>query len=61
MPTNGGTFEQQELDIAGLHNEFVANVALVDINNDSWLDLVYSTYRNGTYLVYNDEGTLQRR
>ena len=52
----GGTFEQQELDIPGLHNEFVANVALVDIDNDGWLDLVYSTYRNGTYLVYNDAG-----
>jgi uncharacterized membrane protein YraQ (UPF0718 family) len=52
----GGQFEQQELDIAGLHDEFVANVALVDINGDGWLDLVYSTYRNGTYLVYNDKG-----
>jgi len=52
----GGTFEQQELDIAGLHDEFVANVALADIDGDGWLDLVYSTYRNGTYLVYNDKG-----
>jgi uncharacterized membrane protein YraQ (UPF0718 family) len=52
----GGKFEQQELDIAGLHDEFIANVALVDIDNDGWLDLVYSTYKNGTYLVYNDEG-----
>lgn len=52
----GGQFEQQELDIPGLHDEFIANVALVDIDNDGWLDLFYSTYRNGTYLVYNDEG-----
>jgi uncharacterized membrane protein YraQ (UPF0718 family) len=53
----GGQFEQQEIDIAGLHDEFVANVALVDIDSDGWLDLVYSTYRNGTYIVYNDEGS----
>jgi len=52
----GGTFEQQELDIEGLHDEFVVNVALVDLNNDGWLDLVYSTYRNGTWLIYNDNG-----
>jgi len=52
----GGQFIQQELDIAGLHDEFVTNVALVDIDNDGWLDLFYSTYRNGTWLVYNDSG-----
>ena len=46
-----------QIDIAGLHDEFVANVALVDIDSDGWLDLVYSTYRNGTYIVYNDEGS----
>jgi uncharacterized membrane protein YraQ (UPF0718 family) len=51
-----GNFEQQEIDIPGLHDQFVANVALVDIDNDGWLDLVYSTYRNGTYLVYNNQG-----
>ena len=52
----GGQFTQQELDIAGLHDEFVTNVALVDIDNDGWLDLFYSTYRNGTWLVSNDSG-----
>ncbi len=52
----GGTFEQQELDIAGLHEQFVVNVALVDLDNDGWLDLIYSTYRNGTFVVYNDRG-----
>ncbi|MDP6150542.1 MAG: FG-GAP-like repeat-containing protein, partial [Gammaproteobacteria bacterium] len=52
----GGQFVQQELDIPGLHDGFVANAALVDIDNDGWLDLFYSTYRNGTYLVYNDQG-----
>ena len=53
----GGQFEQQEIEIPGLHDEFVVNVALVDLNNDGWLDLTYSTYRNGTYVVYNDKGT----
>ncbi|MDP6437087.1 MAG: FG-GAP-like repeat-containing protein [Gammaproteobacteria bacterium] len=55
----GGQFVQQELDIPGLHDEFVANAALVDIDNDGWLDLFYSTYRNGTYLVYNDRGAFR--
>ena len=52
----GGTFEQQEIDVPGLHDDFVVNVALVDMDNDGWLDLVYSTYRNGTHLIYNDQG-----
>jgi len=52
----GGSFEQQEIEIPGLHDEFVANVALADINSDGWLDMLYSTYRNGTYLVYNQDG-----
>lgn len=52
----GGTFEQQSLDLPGIETEFVSNVALVDIDNDGWKDLFYSTYRNGTFVVYNDAG-----
>jgi len=52
----GGRFEQQELELPDLAGQFVSNAALVDIDNDGWLDLVYSTYRAGTYLVYNEGG-----
>jgi uncharacterized membrane protein YraQ (UPF0718 family) len=51
-----GQFVEQTIDIPALKDFYVANAALVDLNNDGWLDIVFSTYRHGTYVIYNREG-----
>ncbi len=33
-------------------------VALVDLNNDGWLDLFFSTYGHGNFVLWNDNGSL---
>ncbi len=40
--------------IADLH---VFNAVLADMNNDGWLDLFLTTYREGNYIWFNDTGT----
>ncbi|MGI9309737.1 MAG: CRTAC1 family protein, partial [Gammaproteobacteria bacterium] len=51
-----GQYVSQQIDVEGLYDLYVQNVALIDMNDDGWLDLFYSTYRNGNYLIYNDQG-----
>jgi uncharacterized membrane protein YraQ (UPF0718 family) len=51
-----GRFVAQRIDIPALKDFYVANAALVDLSNDGWLDIVFSTYRHGTYVIYNREG-----
>jgi hypothetical protein len=53
---DGGEFIGQAIEVPGLTDKFVANAALVDINNDGWLDIYYSTYRAGNFVIYNDKG-----
>lgn len=52
----GKRFERQKLDLGSLNNETISYVALVDLNNDGWLDLFFSTFNQGNYVVYNQEG-----
>jgi uncharacterized membrane protein YraQ (UPF0718 family) len=52
----GGRFVAQTIDIPALKDFYVVNAALVDLNNDGWLDIVFSTYRHGTYVIYNQQG-----
>jgi uncharacterized membrane protein YraQ (UPF0718 family) len=52
-----GKFHAQEIAIEGLSSKFVVNAALVDLNNDGWMDLYYSVYRGGNYVVYNNRGS----
>ena len=51
-----GKFVRQELDLPGLPDALVGQVAFVDLNDDGWLDLFVTTYRHGNYVVYNDSG-----
>jgi hypothetical protein len=38
----------------------IFNVASVDLNNDGWLDLVFTTYQLGNFVLWNDKGQFQR-
>ncbi|HMH52772.1 MAG TPA: FG-GAP-like repeat-containing protein [Candidatus Acidoferrum sp.] len=55
-----GKFVAQTIDIPALKDFYVVNAALVDVNSDGWLDIVFSTYRHGTYVIYNREGRFTR-
>tara|TARA_B100001109_G_scaffold255628_1_gene259628 strand:+ start:4444 stop:7638 length:3195 start_codon:yes stop_codon:yes gene_type:complete len=35
---------------------YIANAALVDINNDNFLDIVFTTYWHGNYILYSNKG-----
>lgn len=52
----GETFELQRIDIPALQDKFIAVAALVDLNNDGWLDMFVSTFRAGNFVVYNRRG-----
>lgn len=54
-----GTFVQQNIGLQGIKDFWFSNAALVDLNNDGWLDLYASTYRNGNYVLYNDKGSFE--
>jgi len=55
----GKSFVPQVVDIPALDDAVVVNAALVDLNNDGWLDIFLSTYTKGNHLIYNDgEGGL---
>jgi hypothetical protein len=51
----GKRFQQQQID-APLQEFYVGNLALVDLNGDGWVDLFFSAYRKGAFVVYNDRG-----
>jgi uncharacterized membrane protein YraQ (UPF0718 family) len=52
---DGKKFRRQHLTT--LKSKSVFNAALVDFNNDGWLDIFISTYRNGNYILKNDAGS----
>jgi hypothetical protein len=55
-----GKFALQQIDIPELKDFYVTNAALVDLNSDGWLDIVFSAYRHGNYVIYNREGRFTR-
>lgn len=52
----GQRFIQQRISIPELDRYYVSNVALVDLNNNGWHDLVFSTFKRGVFVIYNDNG-----
>lgn len=52
----GQSFVRQPLDIPELESFFIASGAFVDLNNDGWQDLYFTTHRRGNFVVYNDGG-----
>lgn len=52
----GGRFVRQTLDLGPVQTSFVNATALVDLNNDGWLDLFVATYFNGSHVFWNQQG-----
>ncbi len=52
----GQRYQRQQIDIPQLHRLNVSSVALVDINNNGWLDIFFTTFLEGNYLIYNKNG-----
>ncbi len=52
----GEGFELQRIDVSELRDLPGTNVALIDLNNDGWLDIFLSSYRAGNHVIYNDHG-----
>ncbi len=55
----GGLFKQRDLEIPGLTNLSIFNVAPIDLNNDGWLDIVVTSYRWGAYYILNKNGVFK--
>jgi len=55
----GGQFVRQGLYAKGMENYSFFNAALIDLDNDGWLDLYASTYRNGNFVFYNKDGSFE--
>ncbi|HEX2257204.1 MAG TPA: FG-GAP-like repeat-containing protein, partial [Afifellaceae bacterium] len=55
---NGGNgrFSPVDFPIGPLAELPVFNAALVDIDNDGWLDLFVATYRAGNFILWNENG-----
>ncbi len=53
---HGNDFLLQRVDISSLGSVDVVNAALVDLNDDTWLDIFFSTSRNGNYVVTDRAG-----
>lgn len=57
----GRGFDRQDIDIQKLRTMRTVNAALVDLDNDGWLDIALSTYQQGTHLIYNEHGRFTER
>lgn len=56
MNDNGQRFNVIEMDVTGIEDLAVFNVALVDIDGDGWLDLFGTTYLQGNFYLLNQAG-----
>ncbi|MDJ0826858.1 MAG: FG-GAP-like repeat-containing protein [Rhodobacter sp.] len=52
----GGRFSRIEADLGALGERDIFNAALVDLDNDGWLDLFLATYLDGNFTVANRGG-----
>ncbi len=57
----GKEFVEQSIDVPGLEKMNVFLVALIDINDDGWLDLYFTTYLKGNFYVLNEGGKFTER
>lgn len=52
----GGRFELQQQPNPELSKLQVFAVAFVDLNNDGWLDIFFTTFNKGNFLILSDQG-----
>jgi uncharacterized membrane protein YraQ (UPF0718 family) len=53
---HGKSFVRQQIDIPELAQMFLCNGALVDMNNDGWLDICVSAWRHGIFVITSEQG-----
>ncbi|MCE7992580.1 MAG: hypothetical protein HEP71_11390 [Roseivirga sp.] len=53
---NGTHFKRQWIDTVQYSGKKISTAALVDLNNDGWLDIYYTTYMEGNYILFNKNG-----
>ncbi|WP_416878791.1 FG-GAP-like repeat-containing protein [Litorimonas sp.] len=51
-----GKFEKHDVNLGKISDWPIFNAALVDFNNDGWLDIFLTTYQKGNYILWNQEG-----
>lgn len=56
-----GRFRQQRIDAPALVNQHLLNAALVDVDNDGWLDVVAAAWGGGLWWLRNREGRFDGR
>lgn len=56
-----GKFVTREFELGRLRDIPIFNAALVDIDNDGWLDVFITTYQQGNYWLANRSGTFDAR
>ncbi|MGI9462769.1 MAG: FG-GAP repeat domain-containing protein, partial [Aestuariivirgaceae bacterium] len=52
-----GKFERKDFGFEKVTKLVMLNAALVDLNNDGWLDLFLSAYRQGSHVLWNNKGS----
>jgi hypothetical protein len=52
-----GRFVQQDLSLEAIEDLQVYAVAFIDLNNDGWPDIFFTTFNEGNFLILNREGT----
>lgn len=52
----GQGYVPQAVDMPDLGDGLVASASLVDLNDDGWLDIFFTTYKAGSHVIYNQNG-----
>jgi len=56
MNNGTGQFSRMNFPLGKIKHMPVFNAALVDLNNDGWLDIFLATYRQGNFVLWNEKG-----
>lgn len=56
-----GRFVQQQVDVPALADRYLMNAALVDLDNDGWLDIVTAAWGGGLWWLRSQEGRFDGR